>query len=93
MNDTVESCPGNATAVAEASTRLGCGRDENGNDQYICVPNDSKTALKEFCHNGFISPVLGGEWLIVNYTGDICICTGLPLPVHQNTHFCPEDNC
>jgi hypothetical protein len=64
MNGTVESCPGNATAAAEASSRLGCGRDEYGNDQYICAPNDSKTSLVEFCHDGIVSPVLAGEWLI-----------------------------
>jgi hypothetical protein len=68
----IDSCPGNARAAAEASSRLGCGRDEYGNDQYICVPNDSKTALLEFCHDRIISPVLAGEWLNVNHAGDIC---------------------
>jgi hypothetical protein len=60
MNGTVESCPGNATAAAEASSRLGCGRDEYGNDQYICVPNDSKTALVEFCHDGIMRLIQEG---------------------------------
>jgi hypothetical protein len=64
MNGTVESCPGNATAAAEASSRLRCGRDEYGNDQYICVPNDSKTALMEFCHDGIMGLIQEGTLLL-----------------------------
>ena len=60
MNGIVDSCPGNATAAAEASSRLGCGRDEYGSDQYICVPNVSKTALVEFCHNGIMELIQEG---------------------------------
>ncbi|XP_056016997.1 uncharacterized protein LOC125676213 [Ostrea edulis] len=54
MSGIVESCPGNSTGFAEASSRLNCGRDQYGNDQYICVPNYNKTALVEFCYNGIM---------------------------------------
>ncbi|XP_056015017.1 uncharacterized protein LOC125676215 isoform X3 [Ostrea edulis] len=54
MSGIVESCPGNSTGFAEASSRLNCGRDQYGNDQYICVPNYNKTALVEFCYDGIM---------------------------------------
>jgi hypothetical protein len=61
MNGTVQSCPVNSTETAEASSRLGCDRDEYGNDQYICVPNDSKTALVEFCYRGIMGLIQQGN--------------------------------
>ncbi|XP_062616074.1 uncharacterized protein LOC134277783 [Saccostrea cucullata] len=54
MENSVESCPRNITAVTESSTRLGCGQDRYGNDQYICVPNFDKTGLIELCYNGIM---------------------------------------
>lgn len=45
-------CPKNKTEVNEASTRIGCGVDAYGNSQYMCIPNEKKSSLVEFCFNG-----------------------------------------
>lgn len=45
-------CPENKTEVQEASKRIGCGVDDYGNIQYMCLPNKEKTSLVEFCFNG-----------------------------------------
>lgn len=45
-------CPKNKTEVYEASTRIGCGVDDYGNNQYMCIPNEKKSSLVEFCFNG-----------------------------------------
>lgn len=45
-------CPENKTEVQEASKRIGCGVDDYGNIQYMCIPNKEKTSLVEFCFNG-----------------------------------------
>ena len=50
MND-VEKCPRSLSEKEEASLRLGCGNDKYGNNQYVCVPNEEKSSLKEYCHN------------------------------------------
>ncbi|XP_062615839.1 uncharacterized protein LOC134277529, partial [Saccostrea cucullata] len=48
---TVDTCPGNKTEYADSATRLGCGVDENGRSQYVCVPNNNRSSLVEFCYN------------------------------------------
>lgn len=45
-------CPENKTEVQEASKRIGCGVDDYGNIQYMCIPNEEKSSLVEFCFNG-----------------------------------------
>lgn len=45
-------CPENKTEVYEASKRIGCGVDDYGNIQYMCMPNVEKSSLVEFCFNG-----------------------------------------
>ena len=50
----VHVCPGNLSAKNEASKKLGCGYDEYGNNQYLCLPNVNKTSLVEFCHDGIM---------------------------------------
>ncbi|XP_062610395.1 uncharacterized protein LOC134272159 isoform X2 [Saccostrea cucullata] len=63
MNDFVESCPQNLTEVMKSSTRLDCGRDKYGNDQYICVPNIEKSGLVEFCYKGIMGIIQRGNCL------------------------------
>lgn len=45
-------CPKNETEVYEASKRIGCGVDFYGNNQYMCIPNEKKSSLVEFCFDG-----------------------------------------
>lgn len=50
----VTACPTNETEVFKASTRLGCGNDKYGNNQYVCAPNAAITSLVETCVNGIM---------------------------------------
>ena len=50
----VSKCPKNLKEVKDASKRLGCGRDKFNKDQYMCTPNEEKTSLVEFCHEGIM---------------------------------------
>lgn len=45
-------CPKNRTEVIDASTKLGCGNDKYGNNQYLCLSNKEKTSLVELCFDG-----------------------------------------
>lgn len=56
----VNYCPTTMSEIENASKRLGCGRDLYGNDQYICVPNEKKTSLVEFCFDGIMGIVQRG---------------------------------
>uniref|UniRef100_A0A8W8JMN9 Uncharacterized protein n=1 Tax=Magallana gigas TaxID=29159 RepID=A0A8W8JMN9_MAGGI len=47
-------CPQNRTEVDEASKRIGCGIDVYGNNQYMCLPNEKKSSLVEFCFDGLM---------------------------------------
>lgn len=47
-------CPKNETEVYEASKRIGCGVDLYGNNRYMCLPNEKKSSLVEFCFDGFM---------------------------------------
>ena len=48
----VAVCPKTQTDVIAARQRLGCGVDEYGHNQYMCLPNTEKTTLVEFCYDG-----------------------------------------
>ncbi|XP_078325933.1 uncharacterized protein LOC111103934 [Crassostrea virginica] len=50
----VDVCPENLTTITKASKRLGCNKDEYGNDQYICLPTVDMSSLVEFCYNGIM---------------------------------------
>ncbi|XP_062608910.1 uncharacterized protein LOC134270682, partial [Saccostrea cucullata] len=63
MESTVDSCPRNLADTVRASSRLGCGRDKYGNNQYICLPNREKTKLVELCHNGVMVLIERGKCL------------------------------
>ena len=45
----MNGCPRSSTEVVAASSRLGCGVDDYGNSQYMCLPNVQKSSLVEFC--------------------------------------------
>ena len=50
----VDVCPENLTTITKASKKLGCDKDEYGNDQYICLPTVDMSSLVEFCYNGIM---------------------------------------
>lgn len=56
----VNRCPKNEHDVIQSSKRLGCGNDAHGNNQYLCLPNKSKTSLVEFCFQGLMGIVMKG---------------------------------
>lgn len=80
----VSVCPKNLQGIKEASNRLGCGNDRNGNNQYLCLPNKEKTSLVELCFNGTMEMVemencleIAGEKLIYHSCSNF-------------SHGCPE---
>lgn len=57
----VNVCPKNQFDVIQASKRLGCGYDIYGNNRYLCIPNENKTSLVEFCFQGIMGIVDKGK--------------------------------
>ena len=47
----VSACPKSKTDVKKAGEKNGCGKDKYGNNQYMCLPNEEKTSLVEFCYD------------------------------------------
>lgn len=60
----VDTCPQTLREVTSASTRLGCGKDEFGHNQYMCLPNKGKTSLVEFCYTGIMGIQEKGKYTI-----------------------------
>ena len=60
----VNICPKNQTEVDEAGEKLGCGQDKYGHSQYMCIPNEEKTALVEFCYDGVMGIEFKGEFFL-----------------------------
>lgn len=54
----VNVCPNTEHDILHASKRLGCGND--GNNQYMCIPNREKTSLVELCFQGVMGIVQKG---------------------------------
>ena len=50
----VDVCPQNLTMVNEQSRKLNCSNDQYGNSQYLCLSNEKKTSLVEFCYDGIM---------------------------------------
>ena len=50
----VKACPKNQLEIDKATERLKCGVDSYGNNQYMCLPNEQKTSLVEFCYKGIM---------------------------------------
>ncbi|XP_062574186.1 uncharacterized protein LOC134236023, partial [Saccostrea cucullata] len=95
MEGFVDSCPQNLTEAINASTRLGCGRDKYGNDQYICLPNIEKSGLVELCHDGIMGIIQRGYCLETterklfqsNCTGFIEGCPDDPYRSNENYNY------
>nr|XP_022289987.1 uncharacterized protein LOC111101695 isoform X1 [Crassostrea virginica] len=64
----VNTCPDTLNEVEKASKQLGCGDDEFGKNQYMCLPDTEKTSLVEFCYNGIMGIKEKGTCLEVNAT-------------------------
>lgn len=61
----VTECPKNQSEVREASDRLRCGNDTNGNNQYMCLRYDRQTLL-EFCYDDVMGIVDKGNCLEIS---------------------------
>lgn len=59
-------CPKNQAEAYEASKRIGCGSDKYGNNQYLCLPNEDKASLVEFCKEGVMGLTEKGNCLEVS---------------------------
>ncbi|XP_062600546.1 uncharacterized protein LOC134262170 [Saccostrea cucullata] len=68
---TVDSCPGNKTEYTASATRLGCGVDENGRSQYVCVPNHQRSSLVEFCYKSTVGFYEKGNCIEVYESGNL----------------------
>ncbi|XP_062570400.1 uncharacterized protein LOC134232454 isoform X2 [Saccostrea cucullata] len=68
---TVDSCPGNKTEYTTSATRLGCGVDENGRSQYVCVPNHQRSSLVEFCYKSTVGFYEKGNCIEVYESGNL----------------------
>lgn len=94
----VTQCPTDASAKHLASTRLGCGSDTYGNDQYICAPNEAKTSLVELCNNGIMGIIDEGYCLVVDgtrYRTKSCrdFNTGCPTEHYWSSNFYNNSAC
>ncbi|XP_061193243.1 uncharacterized protein LOC133201456 [Saccostrea echinata] len=58
----VYTCPRDKTEFNESATRLSCGVDENGRNQYVCAPNNEQSALVEFCYRHLIGLYQKGQY-------------------------------
>lgn len=59
-----KKCPKNQAEAYEASKRIGCGSDKYGNNQYLCLPNEDKASLVEFCKEGVMGLTEKGKFCI-----------------------------
>lgn len=59
----IDQCPKNLSELKEASIKLACENDSYGNNQYLCLPNEEKTSLYEFCFDGIIGMQESGKML------------------------------
>lgn len=60
---TVTERPKSQREITEASDRLRCGYDTNGNNQYMCLRYDGHSLL-EFCYEGVMGIVDRGKRLL-----------------------------
>lgn len=56
----VQTCPNTTEEVEQESNRLGCGYDQFGNNQYMCLSNVEKNSLFEFCYDDIMGIQLNG---------------------------------
>lgn len=65
----VETCPKTPGEIKKASEALACGNDEFQNNQYMCLPNNEKTKLVEFCYDGIMGIQVEGTCIIKKQIG------------------------
>ncbi|XP_062573738.1 uncharacterized protein LOC134235622 [Saccostrea cucullata] len=83
----VDSCPTNEKEFITGATRLNCGVDQYGRNQYTCVPNEDRSALIEFCYSKIVGLYQLGHCLETVGDGN--------LDQISCQHFqagCPEEN-
>lgn len=56
----VDVCPNTEAGIKTASKRLDCKNDTYNNNQYMCLPNEEKSSLVEFCFPGTMGIELKG---------------------------------
>lgn len=61
----VKACPKTLTEIRRESERLKCKNDTYGNSQYMCLPNEEKSSLIQFCYEGKMGIELKGSCLEV----------------------------
>ncbi|XP_052691889.1 uncharacterized protein LOC128169897, partial [Crassostrea angulata] len=82
----VDVCPNTEAGIKTASKRLDCKNDTYNNSQYMCLPNEEKSSLVEFCFPGRMGIELKGHCLQVSLGG---------VTRHDCSRFshgCPKDN-
>lgn len=57
----VDACPKTLTEIKRASKKLQCKNDTYGNNQYMCLPNEQKSSLVQFCYEGIMGIELKGK--------------------------------
>ncbi|XP_062596411.1 uncharacterized protein LOC134257835 [Saccostrea cucullata] len=67
----VNSCPTTNQSWYEAGVQLNCTYDKNNRFQYMCIPNQAKTALLEFCYDYFIRLHEKGHCLHLTDSGTV----------------------
>ncbi|XP_061192142.1 uncharacterized protein LOC133200344 [Saccostrea echinata] len=83
----VDSCPTSETEFITAATRLNCGVDKYGRNQYTCVPNEDRSALVEFCYGKIVSYYQKGHCLVTFGDGYLD-----QISCDQFQAGCPEAN-
>ncbi|XP_062613936.1 uncharacterized protein LOC134275692 [Saccostrea cucullata] len=83
----VDSCPTNETEFISAATRLNCGVDQYGRNQYTCVPNKDTSALVEFCYSKIVGFYQKGHCLLTIGNGALD-----QISCHHFKSGCPEEN-
>ncbi|XP_062611902.1 uncharacterized protein LOC134273715, partial [Saccostrea cucullata] len=83
----VSSCPLNKTEYTTSATRLGCGVDENGRSQYVCVPNNERSSLVEFCYQSTVGFYEKGNCIEVHESGNLDQTSSMNF-----TYGCPSQH-
>lgn len=54
-------CPETMEEVNEARLRKGCENDQYGKNGYMCIPNQDRSSLVEFCYRGVMGLIEQGK--------------------------------
>ncbi|XP_061190656.1 uncharacterized protein LOC133198627 isoform X2 [Saccostrea echinata] len=65
----MDSCPTTNFSWYRAGSRLNCSHDANKRLQYLCIPNQEKTALIEFCYDHIMGLFEKGYCLHLSTSG------------------------